>query len=452
MEDNIQTWLKNARAAGFSDTQIRAQLKQVGWNDIQINQLLGASVDNTMATTATEPVVPMLSLPGVFSLMKEAWETFKAQFVKFLLIIVIFSVVSGLFYFGFWILSALLIGASAASLLSLDWLQSTTGWIVGILIVFLAILIFWLVFSLISAWMQAAVLVTIRHGKNPSSFDDIFRESFKLIIPLWWLTILVGFFVGGSSLLLFIPGILVSVWLSMSFFVMVSENIRGMQAILRSREYVRGAWWAVFGRILAPVMMFAAVIIIVNLILTIPLIFFRDSIVNSLLLPFMAIIVWIASPFFTVYITTYNFTLFKNLRIYKAHSDLTPQKKTKTALLVMAIVGWIMIPLMLAGIGFVALNGARGKALDATRKSDIMQIRTALFLYQDDHQSFPSLLNSLTSDYISRMPTDPKYYTPYNYTVSQGGSYFKLCASLGASVQTEYCVDSTGRTGDIFDL
>lgn len=451
MENDIQTWLKNARMAGFSDTQIQGQLKQAGWNDIQINQLLGSSMATPTATAVAEPVVPMLSLPGVFSLMKEAWETFKTQIVKLLVVIVIFGVASGIIYFAYMLVAGLLIGGSVLSILSLDNMNSVTGWIVGFLIGFLLVTIFYFLVSLITAWMQTAVLVTIRHGKAPSSFDNIFRESFRLMIPLWWVTILMGFFTTGASFLFGIPGIIVAVWLSMAIFIVVTENIRGMQAILRSREYVRGAWWAVFGRVIALVAMFAGAIFVVFITLTILGALLRDDIITSLISIISFIISFAVVPFLTVYIIIYNFTLFKNLRIYKAHSDLTPQKKTKTALLVMAIVGWIIIPLMLAGIGFVALNGARGKALDATRKSDIMQIRTALILYQDDHQFFPSSLNLLATEYISRVPTDPKYFTPYRYTVIQTGSYFTLCADL-VSGGGEYCVDSTGRTGDIFDL
>ncbi len=47
-------------------------------------------------------------------------------------------------------------------------------------------------------------------------------------------------------------------------------------------------------------------------------------------------------------------------------------------LVVIAIIG------ILSAIGLVSLNGAREKARDAQRKSDLSQIRTALVLYYDD--------------------------------------------------------------------
>lgn len=50
-------------------------------------------------------------------------------------------------------------------------------------------------------------------------------------------------------------------------------------------------------------------------------------------------------------------------------------------LVVIAIIG------ILSAIGLVALNGAREKARDAQRQSDLAQYRTALVLYYDDNNS-----------------------------------------------------------------
>lgn len=50
-------------------------------------------------------------------------------------------------------------------------------------------------------------------------------------------------------------------------------------------------------------------------------------------------------------------------------------------LIVIAIIG------ILSAIGLVSLNGAREKARDAQRKSDLGQYRTALAVYADDHDN-----------------------------------------------------------------
>lgn len=61
-------------------------------------------------------------------------------------------------------------------------------------------------------------------------------------------------------------------------------------------------------------------------------------------------------------------------------------------LVVIAIIG------ILSTIGLVALNGAREKARDATRKSDLAQYRTALALIYDDATSYPTLATDVLAD------------------------------------------------------
>ncbi|MFC1687578.1 type II secretion system protein [Patescibacteria group bacterium] len=62
-------------------------------------------------------------------------------------------------------------------------------------------------------------------------------------------------------------------------------------------------------------------------------------------------------------------------------------------LVVIAIIG------ILSTIGLVALNGAREKARDAQRKSDLAQVRTALALYYDDNSfAYPDQEGTAATD------------------------------------------------------
>lgn len=67
---------------------------------------------------------------------------------------------------------------------------------------------------------------------------------------------------------------------------------------------------------------------------------------------------------------------------------MTHTKKGFTLIELLVVIAIIAI---LSAIGLVALNGAREKARDAQRRSDIAQIRTALSLYYDDNgSSYPN--------------------------------------------------------------
>ena len=63
------------------------------------------------------------------------------------------------------------------------------------------------------------------------------------------LAFLAGIIVTVSFLLLIIPGIIVSTWLVFIYFVLLFEQRGIIDSLKQSREYVRGRWWKVFGRV-----------------------------------------------------------------------------------------------------------------------------------------------------------------------------------------------------------
>lgn len=79
-------------------------------------------------------------------------------------------------------------------------------------------------------------------------FGEAYRRAWKKIWSYGWLTLLSGFAVLGGFVMLVIPGVIFSIWFAFATYVFVIEGEKGMSALLRSREYVRGYWWQVFGR------------------------------------------------------------------------------------------------------------------------------------------------------------------------------------------------------------
>jgi len=117
-------------------------------------------------------------------------------------------------------------------------------------------------------------------------------------------------------------------------------------------------------------------------------------------------------------------------------------------LVVIAIIG------LLSTLAVVALNNARMKSRDAKRVSDIKQIQTALELYYNDANGYPTAVTlggaiangSVT--YMANVPTDP---TPVNDgscpATGIGSTYTYTQISSGASYTLSYCVG--GITGGI---
>jgi len=93
-------------------------------------------------------------------------------------------------------------------------------------------------------------------------------------------------------------------------------------------------------------------------------------------------------------------------------------------LVVIAIIG------ILAAMILVAVSGARAKARDSRRKSDLRSFKSALAQYFTDNDAYPATAATLTWEdlpnisptYIKTTPEDPQGTYPYQYATHNGDS------------------------------
>ena len=117
-------------------------------------------------------------------------------------------------------------------------------------------------------------------------------------------------------------------------------------------------------------------------------------------------------------------------------------------LVVIAIIG------ILASIVLVSLTGARGKARDAARKSDIRQISLAMEMYYDDYAGYPQITvttapriddSAYTPDYLD-WPQDPGGGSdPCN-----SGGEAEYCGYANSALASTYCVFAVLESGGSF--
>ena len=122
-------------------------------------------------------------------------------------------------------------------------------------------------------------------------------------------------------------------------------------------------------------------------------------------------------------------------------------------LVVIAIIG------ILATIVLVSLSGARAKARDAQRQSDIRQISLAMELFYDDAQSYATSATMLTAigTYLPTVPEDPLNSDPYVYGwVDNSGDGQKYCVYATLEGGTVFTASKNGTlstssapTGDL---
>lgn len=133
-------------------------------------------------------------------------------------------------------------------------------------------------------------------------------------------------------------------------------------------------------------------------------------------------------------------------------------------LVVIAIIG------LLASIVLVSLNGARSKARDTNRRASLRQIATALEMYYNDNNTYPSTgstwwgecdtfgshplsgatgyIPGLAPTYMSQLPIDPYGHNAYGvtnkcYVYRSNGTDYKFIVTPEATVpSSDPCYDS----------
>ena len=101
----------------------------------------------------------------------------------------------------------------------------------------------------LASWAQAAMCEEIL---SPSRLGVArsYRDSWGKIVPFSWVCVLAFIFVMGGLFLLVVPGVYLGICLLFAPFVCVAEGAGGMDALVKSVDYARGRWLALFGRMI----------------------------------------------------------------------------------------------------------------------------------------------------------------------------------------------------------
>lgn len=116
-----------------------------------------------------------------------------------------------------------------------------------------------ILFLAVTFWSNVALLLTVVSGESGLGFSSAYRQALKKIPSFLWISVLVWLATLGGFLLLIVPGIIFIVWFSFAFFVFIAEGNRGLSALRRSREYVRGRWASVAWRVFAGPLLIALI-------------------------------------------------------------------------------------------------------------------------------------------------------------------------------------------------
>ncbi len=185
------------------------------------------------------------------------------------------------------------------------------------------------------AWLGAAVLYAV--VDEDLGVREALGMGLQRIGAFIWLFALLMFIVTGGYFLLIIPGMLFSLWFFFAPYILAGEDLRGMEALIKSREYLRGYGPAVLGRLLLLGLVTSAVSMLLGLI---PII---GPLLALLLMPFTLIF--------------YNL-IYQDLRDAKGSLSYACSRQEKAKWLGAGALGFVAVPLIALAIGGSSLIGS----------------------------------------------------------------------------------------------
>lgn len=161
--------------------------------------------------------------------------------------------------------------------------------------------------------MRAAMILLIKNDYK--SAKESFVASRKYFWGYVWVSIITTVIVGLWSLLLIIPGVIFAVYYMLANYTFFMEDKKGMMALRRSKELVKGYWGEVLGR--SAFIGLAAAII--SFIMNFPMSFLKEASIEYILYNIFTNAIWaLLAPIIIIY----TYYIFRDLVKIKGASKL----------------------------------------------------------------------------------------------------------------------------------
>jgi len=264
------------------------------------------------------------SLTGPLALLGKAWQIYKQNW--FTLSLIALAPLAAQLLVGMLGMGLLVLLAAAFGLKDFGAVEGMEQLLTNPIPLILSFLIVALVFGLVlivfQIWSRVAMISAV--GDNQLGFKQAFQQAWSKIRAYYWVSLLFGLIFFTGFLFLAIPGLVIAVWFSLAVFVLMNEDVRGLTALLKSREYIKGYWWPVLGRVL----FFGGVLFISSVIYLALVSGLRDLFKTSL--PFVpTILQFVPNVVVAPLIIAYFYSLYKDLRVLKGEFEFVPSGGAK---------------------------------------------------------------------------------------------------------------------------
>jgi hypothetical protein len=360
MSPELITAVKERVQLGYTEDKIREELKGSGYTNEVIDEvLLVASGKKEVPIPVPVPTSPVSSgpvvFPGTFDLISDGFSFAFKRLDLFVLLaapLVLFAIISS-------------VGSYDNGL--------SINVIIPLVLAGLIIFIFYLLAR------ATALHIAVENSSKVVSLGEGFNWAKKNFLGLLWVNLLVLLVVYGGFILLIVPGVIVSILVFFSQFVYAKEGIRGLSALLRSREIVKGNWGAVFGKLFLIGLCF----FVVYILLTIVIGMFADVIGDqrSSTIVSVSLLQIVGVGFYLTFLNI-GVRMFEILRQAKPYVVSPNGEEGRSKYTVLACIG-MFIPVLgiLSAIVLASLSDARDAGLEASLRASMSAVGSGAEVY-----------------------------------------------------------------------
>lgn len=337
-------------------------------NEIKNNQNMHNNYNHQSSSIQQASIrTPEFMLPGPWNLLKQSLKVFKERFwvlIGLMVIPLIFVFVGSFITLGMGGL--------------LDWFKLGT---LATILTGLFIFILSILGAIFYTWALISLFYAIKERDQRIGIRESFSLGWHKILSFLWVGILAGAITIAGYFLFVIPGIIFNIWFFLVFYVLVSEDLIGLNVLFRSKQLIKRYWWKVFWRSIVLsfiLVLFSLPVIIIAVIATI----IENSVMNNIA-DFMGnIFALLTTPFSIIF----GFLIYENLKRLKSNIQFeSPERKTKVSFVLLAIIGAIIIPALISA-SFVWIFFNREK--DTIKQPEIAQQVVNWETYRNDEYGF----------------------------------------------------------------
>ncbi|MCK9187495.1 MAG: hypothetical protein PHS16_02985 [Candidatus Colwellbacteria bacterium] len=120
-----------------------------------------------------------------------------------------------------------------------------------------------ILFLLAMYFVNGAYVYSMKEG---ASIKESFKFVWKNFRPFIWILALTVLVVVPGIVALVIPGLVISILVSFALFIFMDQGVKGADSLVKSREYVRGYFWPLVGKLTLLALVTIGVMIVVAII------------------------------------------------------------------------------------------------------------------------------------------------------------------------------------------